>query len=281
MLGASATSGSCPSSWATAVVRVSSSQQSCRRRRFAQPSRLGSEPFATAGGPWASVSAAVVASSARQCTGSRPAPLASMGGIDRSGRWFRACGGAAGGVRLGDSRNRFGRRRVHRTVEVGIRGDELRLLEVLVDPGIAGAVRKHRRQHRVHPQRTDRIRPPARPRAPGRRCGVLAHTWPLLGDDRRRYRRFRAIFSVFTPRCCNSGISRRQGSHQVAQKLTTRSLPRKDWSVVGGPLRAGRTIAGRSSGILRATAGEGPAEAAGGGAAGSGYRSARSGRVAW
>src|SRR5665213_3132418 len=51
-------------------------------------------------------------------------------------------------------------------------------------------------------------------------------------------------------RAWRRGISRRQGAHQVAQKLMTRDWPVKELMEVGLPVRSAREKAGSRSGIL-------------------------------
>src|SRR6187399_3333011 len=48
----------------------------------------------------------------------------------------------------------------------------------------------------------------------------------------------------------SSGISRRQGAHQVAQKFTIRGRPPKLESLVGLPSRSARVMSGRVSGTF-------------------------------
>src|SRR5256885_13811076 len=64
-----------------------------------------------------------------------------------------------------------------------------------------------------------------------------------------------------------SGISRRQGSHQVAQKFTTSGRPFQSLSRCERPSSPGSVSSGSPSGILRTGGGGGGAGAGGGGGA--------------
>src|SRR2546427_11509582 len=66
-----------------------------------------------------------------------------------------------------------------------------------------------------------------------------------------------------------SGISRRQGSHQVAQKFTTSGRPFQSLSRCDRPSSPGSVSSGSTSGILR-TGGGGAGAGSGGGAGGRG-----------